>query len=381
MVFLKVGKKALLTIAVFTDRPQKRTRSASAVPSSPRLSTPLLRRESEAPNSSITSSKYAIKTPVASVLEDSQDIVSSPPSGLEKTAMGEEPVLAPLPTTTTGALSVDRPLAGTTTPSRRLERLKNGHASDSSSLTDLDEDSEAETEKLENSPQKRAPRIVEATGTVSAGGFMIKHALATVSTPGDGFDESVDENTHSRVSSSPGSPTPASKKRKRENALDVAAVTPTANTIDSKRSKGGSPDGDSSRPTSPAPPVKRKAKDIDDVQVNGIVPEPVKEKGSIEGDDRDNMDVDADNEQEGEDDDDNAQDEDEGDSENHERDSPEKGDDEITIADDEAIREGGKPPVLQFSSIGDLPLCDAEREAAREALEQIEKDFAKLRDK
>ncbi|RPA74328.1 hypothetical protein BJ508DRAFT_35943 [Ascobolus immersus RN42] len=262
-------------------------------------------------------------------------------------------------------------IAGTTTPSRRFQsRLRqNGHASDSSSLTDLD-DSEAETERLGDSPYKNPTKIVHqppASSNLSLTTTAFTMKKHTSREPDSPTKELQENDGDSHNASVPNSPTPA-KKRKLNTGRGRSISPPHHDEIASVRSKSFSPLAPSFRDDDDiAPVVKRSQTEpvagaaISETSTtptvrHGLSPAPT----GTENDDR--MDVDS------------VHSEPHG-SEKSEETGPKSG--EVKI----------KKPASASHEDEDAEDHENEddeegtRKAAMEQLADIEKDFAKLRDK
>lgn len=131
-------------------------------------------------------------------------------------------------TLTVGALeNLNGPLRPSLSGTRRKH---NGHASDrdsESSLSDIGEDSEAETERLHNSPQKQRPKLVvhsrkDSSSTTSAIAIEMPARKDVILDQEDAFADDV------AGDSTPSTPTHSSpsKKRKRE-IIESPIVRPT----------------------------------------------------------------------------------------------------------------------------------------------------------
>jgi hypothetical protein len=152
-------------------------------------------------------------------------------------------------------------IAGSSTPSRRFQsRLRqNGHASDSSSLTDLD-DSEAETERLGDSPYKNPTKIVHQpppSSNLSLTTTALTMKKHTSTEPDSPTKELQENDGDSHMASVPNSPTPA-KKRKLNTGRGRSISPSHHDEIASVRSKSFSPSTRSTREDDGiAPVVKR----------------------------------------------------------------------------------------------------------------------------
>lgn len=371
--------------------PLKRTRSTGSSPGRSSRSTPTFNsrrlehntRPTLTKSNSTNSNKHSLTSdflarrdtsPILEALSDQESV----------TPMAPGPKLPP-----EGDTAKDKDLKRLPTPSlpppvASADTL-DGHISDSSSLSELD-DSEAETERLEDSPRK--PKPVFVANPVSKSSRLPPTKLHLEIKQNKSTDISMG-GVHEDDPQTQGS---ISKKRKREHTVDVRQKEPTeekasrpatplmkkdlAVTDKSKKSKGEevhqSKAGNASNNVSPSKPV---------TNGRGLSGDP---EHSFKADDQEKISPESQSQVEKTTD---------TSIDKHSKEGGSPGDDEVE-ADDETVveasredEEGNAPTLITayWITITKTSSLDAERlqkrKAASEALMQIELEFARLREK